>query len=72
MRCQARRVRASLSRTFWLVLALTLGFASAANADTFQPGAEITFTQVAWGDETTPSVPAILLRANLGTIFPPC
>ncbi len=63
----ARPRRTTVSRLSFFVLALTLGYSGVARADTWTPGAVITYDQGTWGDPTTSA--ASTLTADYNTVY---
>jgi hypothetical protein len=64
---QARAANAPILRLSLIVLGLSLFFVSAARADTWSPGAVVTYNQVEWGDLTNPA--GMLMDNNFDSVY---
>ncbi len=63
--------RTSVSRSAFLGIALTMGFAGAASATTWNAGDMLTYTQADWGDIPDGTNIASVLVANYATLYAP-
>jgi hypothetical protein len=65
------KLRSGVPRTATLILALTLTYAGAASATTWNAGDMVTYTQSQWGDTPDGSNIATVLDANYNTLYAP-